>query len=166
MDESHVLGLLPKCSDAAVLERDAAKDDPRLKGEDEYRYMLVMDRADGDLSDALSHARVAGRDLRGVVEIARQVAGHLRYLNEECNRLHGDIKPRNVVKITHGMKTTWVLIDLDASCTIGTPAGLKKTSSSCYPPEMARHELMASGLQSDHGVESLQARIDALTVRM
>ena len=138
MDESHVLGLLPKCSDAAVLERDAAKDDPRLKGEDEYRYMLVMDRADGDLSDALSHSRVAGRERNDVVEIARQVAGHLRYLNEECNRLHGDIKPRNVVKITHGTKTTWVLIDLDASCTIGTPAGLKKTSSSCYPPEMVR----------------------------
>ena len=86
MDESHVLGLLPKCSDAAVLERDAAKDDPRLKGEDEYRYMLVMDRADGDLSDALSHSRVAGRDPRDVVELARQVAGHLPYLHAECNR--------------------------------------------------------------------------------
>ena len=63
--------------------------------EDEDRYMLMIDKAATDLSDALSHTRIAGRKLPEVVKIARQVAGHLSYLNEECGRLHGDIKPRN-----------------------------------------------------------------------
>ena len=32
-------------------------------------------------------------------------------------------------------------IDLDASCDLGMRAGQKVTSSGCFPPEMARHEL-------------------------
>ena len=39
-----------------------------------------------------------------------------------------------------------ILIDLDASCKIGEPAGQKVTSSAFFPPEMARYELeKASG---------------------
>jgi hypothetical protein len=91
LDGVHVLQLL----DHRELERPAGEDDERMRGEDEYHYMLVMDKATTDLSDALSHTRIAGRKLPEVVKIARQVAGHLRYLNEECGRLHGDIKPRN-----------------------------------------------------------------------
>ena len=39
------------------------------------------------------------------------------------------------------IESRWVLIDLDASCSIGGPAGQKVTSSAFFPPEMARYEL-------------------------
>jgi hypothetical protein len=91
LDGAHVLQLL----DHRELDRPAGEDDERLRGEVDYCYMLVMDKGMTDLSDALSHTRIAGRKLPEVVKIARQVAGHLCYLNEKCNRLHGDVKPRN-----------------------------------------------------------------------
>jgi hypothetical protein len=46
------------------------------------------------------------------------------------------------IETSTGKQMVWVLIDLDASCEIGTPAGQKITSSAFYPPEMARQELM------------------------
>ena len=47
----------------------------------------------------------------------------------------------NVVKIISGAHVYWILIDLDASCNLGAPAGQKVTSSAFFPPEMARREL-------------------------
>eukprot|EP01047_Picozoa_sp_COSAG01_P123172 COSAG01_NODE_52086_length_349_cov_0.924000_2_plen_45_part_01 len=44
--------------------------------------MLVMRQAYRDLSDLLSHDRVAGHDTQAVREILRQVAEHLRYMHE------------------------------------------------------------------------------------
>ena len=38
-------------------------------------------------------------------------------------------------------KGRWVLIDLDAACRLGEAAGQKRTSSGCYPPELARQAL-------------------------
>ena len=35
----------------------------------------------------------------------------------------------------------WLLIDLDATCAIGSVAGQKVTSSAYFPPEMARYKL-------------------------
>ena len=46
------------------------------------------------------------------------------------------------IETSTGRQLVWVLIDLDASCTIGSLAGQKVTSSAFYPPEMARQELM------------------------
>ena len=50
----------------------------------------------------------------------------------------------------------WLLIDLDASCKLGAPAGQKITSSSCFAPELARRELdKASGREDvEHVVAS------------
>ena len=115
------------------------------EGEASYPFLLVMPRARQDLSDALSHYRFAGRNQPQVQQIGYQIAGHLRYLNEECARIHGDLKPRNVIQLEidteDGMQLVWVLIDLDASCAIGKLAGQKVTSSAYFPPEMARREL-------------------------
>ena len=127
--------------------------DPRLQGED-ARFLLVMPCARRDLSDALAHYRFAGRDWKQVVEILIQVASHLRYLNEGCGRIHGDLKPRNLVQletnsvdsegVVTGTAMAWCLIDLDASCTLGDQAGQKITATrtsrrrwrgtSCRPP--------------------------------
>jgi len=62
----------------------------------------------------------------------------LQYLHIDCDMIHGDLKPRNLVEV-HLDK--WILIDLDASCALGTAAGQKVTSSGFFPPEMARREL-------------------------
>eukprot|EP01043_Picozoa_sp_COSAG02_P099082 COSAG02_NODE_35209_length_472_cov_0.678284_1_plen_39_part_10 len=37
------------------------------------------------------------------------------------------------IETSTGKQLVWVLIDLDASCEIGTPAGQKITSSAFYP---------------------------------
>ena len=117
--------------------------DSRLKGAG--RYLLVMEKAQHDLNDALSHYRWAGRDRAQVFEILYQVATHLAYLNEKCGRIHGDLKARNLIRVQveteHGTEMVWVLIDLDASCKIGDAAGQKLTSTSMFPPEMARQYL-------------------------
>jgi hypothetical protein len=121
------------------------------EGEASYPFLLVMPRARQDLSDALSHYRFAGRNQPQVQQIGYQIAGHLRYLNEECARIHGDLKPRNVIQLEidteDGMQLVWVLIDLDASCAIGKLAGQKVTSSAYFPPEMARRELSHADYQ-------------------
>jgi hypothetical protein len=49
------------------------------------------------------------------------------------NIVHGDIKPLNVVRLDE----QWKLIDLDASCQIGSGAKAAAKYSSAYlPPEM------------------------------
>ena len=56
--------------------------------------------------------------------------------------IHGDVKSRNLVEtVLPDGTTSWVLIDLDAACPIGSNAGQKITSSAFYPPEMAQFEL-------------------------
>jgi serine/threonine protein kinase len=149
LDSRHVVPLLL----ARELTEAEAASDSRVQGEDSYRFLLVMPRAKRDLSDALAHYRFAGRERRQVVEILVQVATHLRYLNEICGRIHGDLKPRNLILleldtvdedgVVTGTEWTWCVIDLDASCKIGDVAGQKITSSAYFPPEMARRELAA-----------------------
>ena len=89
LDCKHVVPLL----EVFELGEDAGTLDPRLQGEAgcSYRFGLVMSAAKRDLSDALSHYRIAGRDRRQVLEILHQVAMHLRYMNDDCGRIHGDL---------------------------------------------------------------------------
>ena len=56
-------------------------------------------QANRDLSDLLSHDRVAGHNLAEATCILAQVAKHLHYLHAECKLIHGDIKSRNLVEI-------------------------------------------------------------------
>ena len=93
LDRKHVMHLLV----AKALEEDADVLDSRLKGGG--RYLLVMEKAQHDLNDALSHYRWAGRDRAQVFEILYQVATHLAYLNEKCGRIHGDLKARNLIQM-------------------------------------------------------------------
>ena len=89
VEAKHVVPLI----EVFELEEDAGTLDPRLQGEAgcSYRFGLVMPAAKRDLSDALSHYRIAGRDRRQVLEILHQVATHLRYMNDDCGRIHGDL---------------------------------------------------------------------------
>ena len=92
------------------------------------------------MQDFLAHSRMAGSDLQAVTDIMRQCGTHLQYMHHQ-GRIHGDFKPRNIVKIVNDGNERWILIDLDASCAVGLPAGQKVTSSGFFPPEMARREL-------------------------
>ena len=129
LDSKHVVQLLH----AVEIEGDAGTKDSRLKGEDAYKYLLTMPQAKSDLNDALAHSRFAGRNRGQVITILYQIATHLQYLNEHCHRIHGDLKPRNVVQAEvetdTGIELAWTLVDLDASCVIGEDAGQKLTSS-------------------------------------
>ena len=160
LDAKHVVPLLHW----EELEKDAGLIDNRLEGENKNLFLLVMPQAKHDLSDVLSHSRFAGRERMKVIEILEQVAGHLKYLNEICHRIHGDLKPRNLIQLEmqddSGVTVlVWVLIDLDASCEIGSAAGQKITSSAYYPPEMARQELARSHVAgSGSGDDALSAR--------
>jgi len=152
LDRRHIVelsmddrdGMLASCHLTQPISA-ADLDKSIVEGEASYPFLLVMPRARQDLSDALSHYRFAGRNQQQVQQIGYQIAGHLRYLNEECARIHGDLKPRNVIQLEidteDGMQLVWVLIDLDASCAIEALAGQKVTSSAYFPPEMARREL-------------------------
>eukprot|EP01048_Picozoa_sp_COSAG05_P000320 COSAG05_NODE_8_length_40675_cov_148.837539_29_plen_1881_part_00 len=126
----------------------ACRENPKLRGDKDYRFLLEMPKAERDLSDLLSHDRIAGWNKAAVVDILRQVAKHLQYLHRECGRIHGDLKPRNIVKVPNPDSETggrWILIDMDASCALGDLAGQKVTSSAYFPPEMARRELKKEG---------------------
>ena len=56
--------------------------------------MIAMPAATMDLTYLLSHDRVAGNDLAGVVDIMRQIGEHAMYMHETLGRIHGDLKPR------------------------------------------------------------------------
>ena len=63
----------------------------------------------------------------------------------------------NIVKIIIEGKAFWILIDLDASCTLGALAGQKVTSSAFFPPEMARRELDKRNEKTESEVETVKA---------
>ena len=57
-------------------------------------------------------------------------------------------------------KACWILIDLDASCTLGALAGQKVTSSAFFPPEMARRELGKRDNTPESEIEVVKASIE------
>ena len=93
LDGRHVLTILD------AFELDAAgmaycKKHPELKGDTSYSFLLTLPAAERDLSDLLSHGRVAGHQLAQVASILRQVGEHVMYMHETLHRIHGDLKPR------------------------------------------------------------------------
>ena len=63
----------------------------------------------------------------------------------------------NIVKILIEGKAFWILIDLDASCNLGDPAGQKVTSSAFFPPEMGRRELDKLKNKPESEIETIMA---------
>jgi hypothetical protein len=59
-----------------------------------YHHLIAMPAAEMDLSDALSHYPIAGHNRQKVVEILHQVAMRLKYMSEDCGRIHGDLVRR------------------------------------------------------------------------
>jgi serine/threonine protein kinase len=73
-----------------------------------------MPAADRSLEHIISAERIAGVDLKAIKAFGVDIAGALQYLHDNSKGqglVHGDFKPRNIVRI-HG---DWKLIDFDAS---------------------------------------------------
>jgi ankyrin repeat protein/serine/threonine protein kinase len=106
------------------------RDELARKQKTEFNYCIVMPAARRNLSQILGQENVAGKDavVRRLFEDLVNCVKHL-HLNEI---LHGDIKPLNIMR---DADDKLVLIDLDGSCKLGTPAGLK-CSPAYIPPEM------------------------------
>ena len=66
----------------------------------------------------------------------------------------------NIVMIFIDGKAFWILIDLDASCDLGAPAGQKVTSSAYFPPEMARRELDKLTDKPESEIELVEASVE------
>ena len=90
LSSDHVLPLL---NYVALDEQamDYVQSDERLLGTAPWTHLLTLPRAQHDLSDALSHYRIAGRNRQQVVEIVYRVVMHLKYMNVNCGRIHGDL---------------------------------------------------------------------------
>ena len=69
-----------------TLPHDASAYDARLRG----RYLLVMERAERDLADAIAHDRFAGINRGAVRAMLGDVARVLLYLNDQHARVHGE----------------------------------------------------------------------------
>jgi ankyrin repeat protein/serine/threonine protein kinase len=133
------------------VELEPYKETIKLEGSD-LNYVIVMDCGAGyDLHDFISHQNVAGKDLLTVMAIAKEIALCLKFLNEVCGIIHGDVKARNFVAKGVGF-IGFAAIDLDNASTIGREsAGLKQTSSGYLPPEQAAVEAFErSGEKASH----------------
>jgi serine/threonine protein kinase len=114
----------------------------RLEGSGDRIINHILEMSCGlgdDLSDVISHQDIAGKNLVSVCQIALSIAKVLRFLNETCHILHGDVKPRNFIVWKTGGQC--VAIDLDNSRDISnlddTGGNAKETSSGYLPPEHA-----------------------------
>jgi len=123
----------------------------QLEGDSSDLYhLLVMDCGLGlDLNDVIARQDFANTQLHMIYHIARSIANILRFLNEECLIIHGDVKCRNFVAWEVGGK--YVAIDFDNSSNIenGEEVGKKETSSGCPPPEQAAIVLAHRTVKAD-----------------
>ena len=114
LDEAFVLGFVrTHVPEGCSVDSDEAwkvASEPSAPGE----YVLVMPCAEANLQQAAAVERIAGNDVATVTRIIEDVARALHHLHTEARIIHGDVKPRNIVRVHNH----WKLIDLDASALI------------------------------------------------
>ena len=109
-----------------------------------YNFVLVFNYADRGLDAALRHDRISDPDRRHLAKQILQDLGEAISELHHDGRIHGDIKPLNIMR----EGTIWKLIDLDVSCPIGEKYGTKLPSSGYRPPEVANILFTTENLQS------------------
>ena len=103
----------------------------------EFPYAIVMDKADRNLLEVIANERLSAEPIGVLRSTAAKVGTCIAKLHA-CDAVHGDIKPRNVVRTAdRAFGTTFMLIDLDmayvaASSTEAdaTPSGLPRVHAS------------------------------------
>ena len=117
----------------------------------EYKYVLVLEPGAMSAYEYISSQRIAGFDVKEVVNLVRQIAQRLRELHDG-GLVHFDVKLRNILlrkgsSGTHALEAQ--LCDLDASLPAGECRSeqdqedarngrLKVGSSAYFSPEVAR----------------------------
>ena len=96
----------------------------------EYRYLLVLRLSDKSLFDMIAHDSLCGKMDR-IRFIMMDICDCRPSLHTQ-ERIHGDIKPLNIMRKADGHMT---LIDLDASVLLNDSCGLKP-STVYVPPVM------------------------------
>ena len=95
------------------------------------------------------HAATADRNMRAIMDNERitdadvvktmfhELLQCVKYMHER-GFIHGDLKPRNTMRIIRELVRRIMLIDLDASAAIGVQYSWSKHSSAYMPPEAVR----------------------------
>jgi serine/threonine protein kinase len=87
-----------------------------------YKYVLALQFADRTLNRAIKDDEIAGTNL--AKHILEDIGNGILEVHE-TGRIHGDIKPPNLLRVG----TAWKLADLDISCQIGEKYGKKIPST-------------------------------------
>jgi len=125
-------------------------------------YCLVMERGDFNLHEAIANQNIPHDTLR-IKPILLDIATSLNYLHSKEAYMHGDIKPKNIVRERKSGR--WQLIDFDAATPFGEKMGAK-VSTAYMPPEIIHlrdgnmpmvKALCEVGSLDKHGIEPLEA---------
>jgi hypothetical protein len=109
-----------------------------------HKKVLVMPRGERSLHQIIDSERIAGKDLDNIYAYGKDMAMALEHLHSGHRIVHGDFKPRNVVRINGHLK----LIDFDASVTDGEEL-TEKCSSGYIPPELARSKFVIKDTEEE-----------------
>ena len=97
----------------------------------DFKHCIIMPAADRTLDAIFRSERPDMTHVRAIME---EIAHALKHLHDDKKIIHGDLKMLNILRVDGRIR----LIDFDAACTLGTPAGCK-FSSGVLPPEMFAH---------------------------
>jgi serine/threonine protein kinase len=123
------------CTDAAFC---AAVEKRRGLVDYDRPCLLVMPAADRNLRAIMDNERITEA---GVIKaMFHEILNCAKFMHER-SYIHGDLKPRNVMRIHRDHKRLIMLIDLDASASIGLQYAWSKHSSAYMPPEAIRFSL-------------------------
>jgi len=155
-DRNHVIASLHYHDDAdAVFSKAAAAIDLPC-------YCLVMERGDFNLQEAIANQNIP-HDVIRMKPILFDIATSLNYLHSNESYMHGDIKPKNIVR--EKKSGSWSLVDFDAATPFGEKMGAK-VSTAYMPPEIIHvgngnmpslKALCDVGSNRSNGVEALDA---------
>ena len=100
----------------------------------EYAFVLAMERAHTTLFAALAHDRIFDNpySLKKILEDIINAVYHLHNLKPK--RIHGDLKPLNIMRLGEMFR----LIDFDVACSFGKCFGSKAPSTGYCPPEVMK----------------------------
>lgn len=124
---------------------------------------FVMPKGERSLDDVIRAERVAGHDIRLIQHFAEGIAKALLHLHSDLGVVHGDVKPRNIIRAGSAYK----LIDFDASVKLGDSVGTDKVSTAYCPPELARILFVPnqSELELKEQLKSLSADLSKVSSR-
>ncbi len=123
------------CTDAAFC---AAVEKHRWLVDYDNPCLLVMPAADRNLRDIMDKERITSSDV--IKTIFHEILKCVKFMHER-GYIHGDLKPRNLMRVVVDSKRHILLIDLDASAATSLQYSWSKHSSAYMPPEAIRLSL-------------------------